>query len=366
MRTLSGWAVAGAGLWILYAGHATQAGTAAPGSADAAPQQAAVTTAVDAAAPDAATDAGAASEPVKSDPAGSAPATFQPAALGSATPEPGTADPGAGGPATGAAVVAPSLGGVPLADIDRVDECLDARVCIDRYLWSLYVRTQKIDTVAVPEQVKVPAKRHGHIRMVTRTVSKFVLEDFEWKDTAAARKAKMSPQDYVIGGMAPAFRLRLYHALRSLEDAGLQPGITSAFRDDYRQTIASGRKAMSDRSFHGGSFRGGYGHGLAADIVSIKGDTHAARLLASDVLWKYVDSHEKELGIGRPYRDFDAPHVGPLDGQEYLSRRGAIAHDNSAEHDHHNSAAHAHRRLAALHDHGGKRAVRATRGSSKT
>ena len=40
------------------------------------------------------------------------------------------------------------------------------------------------------------------------------------------------------------------------------PGITSAFRDDYRQAIASGKKAASDSSYHGGSRRGGSGTGL--------------------------------------------------------------------------------------------------------
>ena len=94
-----------------------------------------------------------------------------------------------------------------------------------------------------------------------------------------------------------------------------------AFRDDYRQTIAIGQKASSDRSYHGGSFHGGYGHGQAADIVSVKGQTRAERLVSSDSLWTWIDTHEKELGIGRPYRDRDAPHVGPLDGREYLAHR---------------------------------------------
>jgi hypothetical protein len=206
-------------------------------------------------------------------------------------------------------------------EIDRVDECLDAQVCIDRYLWSLYERTRKIDTVRVPETVKVAVKRKGKIKIVAKTVSKLVLEDFAWKDPEAAKKAGMSFQDYVIGGMEKGFRVTLYHALRALDDAGMMPGITSAFRDDYRQTIATGQKAASDRSFHGGSFRGGYGHGQAADVVSVKGETRADRLAASDVLWKWVDAHEKELGIGRPYLDRDAPHVGPLDGQEYFMKR---------------------------------------------
>jgi hypothetical protein len=58
-----------------------------------------------------------------------------------------------------------------------------------------------------------------------------------------------------------------------MDDAGLGPGITSG--DDYRQSLVSGLKAATDRSYHGGSFRGGYGHGLAADLVSVNGDNDA-------------------------------------------------------------------------------------------
>jgi hypothetical protein len=229
-------------------------------------------------------------------------------------------------------------GPVDAEAIDRVNECLVAQICIDRYLWSLYEHTLKIDTVKVPEQIKVAVKRRGKIRIVTKTVAKYEVEDFGWKDPKAAEKFGKSPMDYVIGGMDPAFRVKLYHAMRALEEAGLMPGITSAFRDDYRQTIASGKKAQSDRSFHGGSSRGGYGHGLAADIVSIKGETRAERLASSDVMWKWIDAHEKELGIGRPYRDGDAPHVGPLDGREYFAKRIEpkvhAAESNSKKHGH--------------------------------
>ena len=108
---------------------------------------------------------------------------------------------------------------------------------------------------------------------VTRTLTKLVRQDFAWKDPKAAEKAGMPLMDYVIGGMDRSFKLRLYHTLRATDHAGLSPGITSAFRDDYRQSIASGLKAATDRSYHGGSFRGGYGHGLAADLVSVKGET---------------------------------------------------------------------------------------------
>ena len=43
----------------------------------------------------------------------------------------------------------------------------------------------------------------------------------------------------------------------------------------------------------------------------------------SEILWKWIDAHEKELGIGRPYLDKDPPHVGPIDGKEYADKRGA-------------------------------------------
>jgi hypothetical protein len=132
----------------------------------------------------------------------------------------------------------------------------------------------------------------------------------------------MSLKDYVIGGMDRGFRLKLYRALRAMDDAGLMPGITSAFRDDYRQSIAIGTKAASDSSYHGGSRRGGYGHGLAVDLVSVKGDTRLQRYASSRELWKWIDAHEKELGVGRPYLDRDPPHVGPIDGKEYIAKRG--------------------------------------------
>ena len=121
--------------------------------------------------------------------------------------------------------------------------------------------------------------------------------------------------DYVIGGMDKSFKRKLFRMLLAAEAAGLSPGITSAFRDDYRQSIASGLKAASDRSYHGGSTRGGYGHGMAADIVSTKGDNRAQRWVSTEVLWKWVDANGKALGIGRPYLGRDPPHVGPVDGR---------------------------------------------------
>jgi hypothetical protein len=194
--------------------------------------------------------------------------------------------------------------------------------CVDDYLWSVYQRTPKEDTVTVSQQVKVTVTKKGKTHTVTKSVAKLVDEDFGWKDPKAAEKAGMPLKDYVIGGMDRSFKLKLYHALRAMDAAGLEPGITSAFRDDYRQSLASGKKAADNRSYHGGSLRGGYGHGLAADLASVKGDTRAARFVSSEALWKWIDAHGAEYGVARIYLDRDPPHVGPIDGQEYADKRG--------------------------------------------
>ncbi|WP_236000125.1 peptidase M15 [Bradyrhizobium uaiense] len=203
-----------------------------------------------------------------------------------------------------------------------LDECWDFNACIDRYLWALYQRTPKEDTIKVPEQREVTVKRKKKMVTVTRTFTKLVDEDFAWKDTKAAERAGMPMMDYVMGGVDRSFKLKLFRALLAAEQAGLSPGITSAFRDDYRQSIASGLKAASTKSYHGGSFRGGYGHGLAADIVSIDGATRDDRWKSSERLWKWIDAHGKEFGVARPYLDFDPPHLAPIDGKEYAAHRG--------------------------------------------
>lgn len=224
-----------------------------------------------------------------------------------------------------ASVADPSPPGTATASdrLEVVGECLVAEACIDQFLWALYERTPKQDTIKEVERYKVKVKRKGKTITVTRTTTRRVHNDFTWKDPKAAERIGMSMIDYVIGGMEKGFKLKLFYMLQAAENAGLSPGITSAFRDDYRQSIASGLKAASDRSYHGGSTRGGYGHGLAADIVSTKGATRAQRWVSTEALWKWVDTNGKDFGIGRPYLDRDPPHVGPMDGQEYVSKRGA-------------------------------------------
>src|SRR5947208_16772064 len=149
---------------------------------------------------------------------------------------------------------------VPLAEpevnvspLEASDECVLSEEGIDQYLWSVYERARKVDTIKVQEQIKTTVKKNGKSRTVTKTVTKLVNEDFTWKDPNATQKAGMSVAQYVIGGIDRGFKVRLYHLFRALDDAGLAPAMTSGFRDDYRQSIASGNKAATNRSYHGGS-----------------------------------------------------------------------------------------------------------------
>ena len=111
--------------------------------------------------------------------------------------------------------------------------------CIDQYLFALYQRTPKEDTIKETEKRQVTVKRKGKMVTVTRSFTKLVENDFTWKDPKAAERIGMSMSDYVIGGMDKSFKMKLFYMLQAAENAGLQPGITSAFRDDYRQSIAA-------------------------------------------------------------------------------------------------------------------------------
>lgn len=111
---------------------------------------------------------------------------------------------------------------------------------VDDYLWHVYENTPKRDSTG----------------------------DFTHKDPAAAAKAGMSLRDYVIGGMSRELKEGLYQAMKQTEAQGQTPRMTSAFRDDYRQSlITSGVRAGVGRSRHGGSqATAGYGYGEAADV----------------------------------------------------------------------------------------------------
>jgi hypothetical protein len=102
--------------------------------------------------------------------------------------------------------------------------------------------------------------------------------------------------------MDPDFREQLYHAGQAMDAAGIQWYILSAFRDDYRQRIASGFKARTGRSLHGGSrATGGYGHGRAVDVMGVEGT-------ASEV-WQWIDANGAKYGLRRPIPGPDPAHV---------------------------------------------------------
>jgi hypothetical protein len=148
---------------------------------------------------------------------------------------------------------------------------------IDAYLWEVYQRQP------------IKKDRGG---------------DFSWKDPAAARRMGKTLQAYVIMGMDADFRELIYHAGRAMDAAGVEWTIVSGFRDDWRQSIASGLKARAGYSRHGGSVAvGGYGHGRAIDIGHVEKDRNGE-------VWRWIDNHGAKYGLHRPYR-FDPPHVEP-------------------------------------------------------
>jgi hypothetical protein len=147
---------------------------------------------------------------------------------------------------------------------------------VDDYLWQVYQRA--------------PVKKDG-------------AGDFTWKDPAAAKRMGMSMPTYVVGGMDRDFREQLYHAGRAMDAAGIRWAILSAFRDDYRQTIASGLKAGASNSLHGGIARtGGYGHGQAVDVTGEDGNDE-------DAVWQWLDRHGAKYGLYRPMPGADPAHV---------------------------------------------------------
>jgi hypothetical protein len=163
------------------------------------------------------------------------------------------------------------------ASSEPVKRALSPQEEVDAYLWEVYQRS--------------PVKRDGS-------------GDFTWKDPAAAKRVKLSLKEYVIGGMNRDFREQLYHAGKAMDEAGLNWTMLSAFRDDYRQSIAAGLKAATGNSLHGGSrATGGYGDGRAADIIHADGDNNA--------VWRWVDRNGGKYGLSRPMPGYDPAHIQP-------------------------------------------------------
>lgn len=125
--------------------------------------------------------------------------------------------------------------------------------------------------------------------------------DFTWKDPAAAKRKGIEVCAYVIGGLNPQMKERLVSFGRQADAKGLQWSMFSGFRDDYRQSIASGLKARTGNSQHGGSrVTRGYGDGRAIDIAAL-GPIKPVLAL--------IDSIGRELGLTRPMKRADPNHV---------------------------------------------------------
>ena len=129
--------------------------------------------------------------------------------------------------------------------------------------------------------------------------------DFTWKDVAAATRMGLSLEAYVIGGIDPDFKELIYAAGKHMDAAGIQWSILAAFRDDWRQQIASGFKASAKNSCHGGSRAvGGYGNGHCVDLWTAAGPVEA--------LFAWIDHAGPAMGLARPLPNRDPAHVQPV------------------------------------------------------
>jgi hypothetical protein len=65
-----------------------------------------------------------------------------------------------------------------VTSVQMLDECLVAAICIDRFLWKLYLRTPKVDDGEVYERKEVTIRRNGRTLTISRQVAKTVDSDF--------------------------------------------------------------------------------------------------------------------------------------------------------------------------------------------
>jgi hypothetical protein len=144
--------------------------------------------------------------------------------------------------------------------------------------------------------------------------------DFSWKDEDAATRVGRTVCDYAIKGMHPDLRELLYVLGHKADDAGINWSFLSAFRDDYRQNIASGFKAQACGSWHGGSCRTkGWGDGRAADLWIA--DQNGYPVEDASVLLTLIDQVGPSLGLSRPLQGADPPHVQVSGEWEEIGQR---------------------------------------------
>jgi hypothetical protein len=144
--------------------------------------------------------------------------------------------------------------------------------------------------------------------------------DFSWKDRAAASRSLRALCDYAVNGMHSDLREILYALGRLADESGIPWSFLSAFRDDYRQNIASGFKASNCGSLHGGSCRTlGWGDGRAADLwISDHNGYPADDPLP---LFELIDRLGPSLGLSRPMPMADPSHVQVSGDWQAIGRR---------------------------------------------
>ena len=55
---------------------------------------------------------------------------------------------------------------VNVSPLEASAECVLSEECMDQYLWSVYERAPKVDTIKVEEQIKTTVKKKGKSRTV--------------------------------------------------------------------------------------------------------------------------------------------------------------------------------------------------------
>jgi hypothetical protein len=132
--------------------------------------------------------------------------------------------------------------------------------------------------------------------------------DFTWKDAAAAARVDRTVCEYAIEGMHRNLREALYTLGRQADEAGISWSLLSGFRDDYRQSIATGHRAQLCQSLHGGSCRtNGWGDGQAADLWVADQNGEPAK--DASPLFELINRVGRSLGLSRPMPGGDPPHV---------------------------------------------------------
>jgi len=212
----------------------------------------------------------------------------------------------------------PKVAAEPMAFIERWNLTIPVAVVVLNEVPSIVVPTEATWMAPVDHAAAAAAPKRRDVTSLD-PVEQYLWEvyqrlpvkldssgDFTWKDPAAAKRRGMSLQAYVIGGMDPDFREQLYHAGHAMDANGIRWSMLCAFRDDYRQALASGFKAHGGNSQHGGSnATGGHGHGRAIDITSAEGEPAA--------VWRWIDAHGAKFGLSRPMPSADPAHIQPRD-----------------------------------------------------